>query len=198
MIVSQFRLDNAHFLLPSHHSGMSDKESSPRQPVQKRKFSSAEDAELRSLVDKHGTKNWEEIAVFMPGRTSRQCRDRYNNYLLDSLVATPWTPEEDAIIVERFRRIGPKWVTIARLLKGRSGNHVKNRWHRHLCHLEEGLEGWHSNEGTSESEDERRDDSPLVPLCPKIQFNEEEWADFFWNMEQKMGYGCGCEKTKKA
>jgi hypothetical protein len=71
----------------------------------------------------------------MPNRTARQCRDRYKNYLLDSLVCDAWAPGEDAIIVEKFREIGPKWVEIAKYLNGRSGNHVKNRWHKHLSKL---------------------------------------------------------------
>jgi hypothetical protein len=83
-------------------------------------------------VDQIGAKSWEAIAKFMPNRTARQCRDRYKNYLLDSLVCDAWAPEEDALIVEKFREIGPKWVEIAKYLNGRSGNHVKNRWHKHL------------------------------------------------------------------
>jgi hypothetical protein len=175
---------------------MSEKDSASRQPVQKRKFSSAEDAQLRELVEQHGTKNWDEIATLMPGRTSRQCRDRYNNYLLDSLVTAPWTPEEDAIIVDRFRRIGPKWVTIAKLLNGRSGNHVKNRWHRHLCHQEGQVETWLSNEGSSESEGEIRDDSVLVPLCPPIHFDDGDWAVLFDTIEKRLGYGSVAWKNK--
>jgi hypothetical protein len=178
---------------------MSDKETPPsstRTTVQKRKFSNEEDTKLRNLVEQYGTKNWEEIAAFMPGRTARQCRDRYNNYLLDSLVTTPWTAEEDAIIVERFRRIGPKWVTIARLLNGRSGNHVKNRWHRHLCRQEEGASLWPSNEVSTETEDEIRDDSTLVPLCPVIEFGQCDWSELFDRMERRFGYDSGWWKSK--
>jgi hypothetical protein len=96
------------------------------------KFSPDEDHHLRSLVQQLGAKSWEAIAAFMPDRTARQCRDRYKNYLLSSLVSDAWTPEEDQLILEKFREIGPKWVEISKLLTGRSGNHVKNRWHKHL------------------------------------------------------------------
>jgi hypothetical protein len=48
----------------------------------------------------------------------------------------PWTSEEDAIVIQQFHRIGPKWVEIGKMLSGRSGNNVKNRWHKHLSRLE--------------------------------------------------------------
>jgi hypothetical protein len=105
-------------------------------PLPRRKFSPDEDIRLRALVDSMGTKSWEEIARFIPQRTARQCRDRYKNYLLESLMTDPWTPEEDAIVIQQFHRIGPKWVEIGKMLNGRSGNNVKNRWHKHLCRLE--------------------------------------------------------------
>jgi hypothetical protein len=108
----------------------------PHELGPRKKFSPEEDMKLRALVNGFTRKNWEEIATFMGDRTARQCRDRFQNYLLDSLVSQPWTPQEDAIIVEQFHHIGPRWVEIGKLLNGRSGNNVKNRWHKHLCKLD--------------------------------------------------------------
>jgi hypothetical protein len=112
---------------------------SSAEPLPRRKFSPDEDLRLRTLVDSLGTKSWEEIARFVPQRSARQCRDRYKNYLLESLMADPWTPEEDAIVIQQYHRIGPKWVEIGKMLNGRSGNNVKNRWHKHLCRLESSM-----------------------------------------------------------
>jgi hypothetical protein len=104
----------------------------------RRKFTADEDMQLRSLVEQLGSKSWEEISRFLPDRSARQCRDRYKNYLVDSLMVAPWTPEEDALVVKKFHQIGPKWVEIGKLLSGRSGNNVKNRWHKHLVKLDIG------------------------------------------------------------
>jgi hypothetical protein len=110
---------------------------SQKQTLPRRKFTPEEDMKLRALVESIGTQSWEDIARFIPDRSARQCRDRYKNYLLESLVRDPWTPQEDALVVQKFHQIGPKWVEIGKMLSGRSGNNVKNRWHKHLCKLEE-------------------------------------------------------------
>jgi hypothetical protein len=113
--------------------------SSPSQPERssghRRKFTPDEDQQLRRLVEDLGTKSWDEIAGFLPDRNGRQCRDRYRNYLLKGLITEPWTPKEDATLISQYHLIGPKWVEIGKMLSGRSGNNVKNRWHKHLCRL---------------------------------------------------------------
>jgi hypothetical protein len=60
------------------------------------------------LVAEHQAKGWDDIAKCMPARSARQCRDRYNNYLLDPLLVSPRTPEEEAIILSSYREFGPK------------------------------------------------------------------------------------------
>jgi hypothetical protein len=80
-----------------------------------------------------GDRHWEAIATYLPSLTGRQCRDRYKNYLLDTLAPGPWLPDEDEIVVQKYAELGPKWVEIAKSLNGRSGNDVKNRWHKHIA-----------------------------------------------------------------
>jgi hypothetical protein len=103
------------------------------------KFTPDEDVRIRFLVERLGTQSWREIARFLPGHSARQCRNRYQNFLLDSLPTNRWTPEEDSIVTQKSHRIGPKWVEIAGLLDGRTGNDVKNRWNYHLCKVDNGI-----------------------------------------------------------
>ena len=78
-----------------------------------------EDAILVDLIKK-GFKFWKEIADKMPGRTSKQCRERWQQNLQPSLSRTPFTPEEDAKIVSLHNEMGNKWAYIGRELTGRS------------------------------------------------------------------------------
>lgn len=98
----------------------------------RKRFTPEEDSKLKELCNIPDLVNWEDVAKQMPGRTARQCRDRYNATLKNYIEKKPWTKEEDAIIIEKYKEIGPRWVTISTFLVGRSGNNVKNRWHKHI------------------------------------------------------------------
>jgi hypothetical protein len=112
----------------------------PTKPLaQRNRFTPAEDLILRSRVENLGMSHWKEISQFLPRRSPRQCRDRCMNYLMDSLVRNPWTPQEDALVVEQVREIGPKWVEIGKMLHGRSATNVKNRWYKRLRKLDAGF-----------------------------------------------------------
>jgi len=96
------------------------------------KFSQAEDNRLLEQVKIYGPKKWNTIAKALPGRTSRQCRDRFMNYLNGSLINGPWTPQEDEVLIQKFMECGPQWTIIKKSFVGRSSNNVKNRWYTHL------------------------------------------------------------------
>jgi hypothetical protein len=96
-----------------------------------------EDEQLRAAVAQHGTKNWRTIASFMPNRTPRQCLDRYWNYLATDASNSPWTEEEDALLLEKYAQFGPKWMIIARFFNNRSRMHIKNRYELLQRRLEE-------------------------------------------------------------
>ena len=54
----------------------------------------------------------------MGGRTYKQCRERYTNYLKEGLNCGPWTEEEEAVLLEMHSKFGNRWAEIARHLKG--------------------------------------------------------------------------------
>lgn len=59
-----------------------------------------------------------QVAKMMGGRTYKQCRERYTNYLKDGLNVGPWSKEEDRLLLTMHAKIGNKWAEIARHLKG--------------------------------------------------------------------------------
>lgn len=88
---------------------------------------------LRREADGVERVSWVNVAKLLPGRNSMQCRDRYINYLSKEITKEPWTPQEDKIILEKYKQFGKRWVEIAKHLPGRSGNNVKNRWYKYLA-----------------------------------------------------------------
>jgi hypothetical protein len=99
----------------------------------RRRFTKEEDSKLIRLVRQLGAHNWAAVSSGMTGRTARQCRQRYSNFLSQIRQRSPWTPKEDEFVVTKYRELGPKWVFISTFLPGRTGNDIKNRWHTRLA-----------------------------------------------------------------
>lgn len=108
----------------------------------RKKFTAAEDELLKQLVEKFGTKKWESIAECMPGRTGRQCRDRYRNYLIPGFFNGQWTAEEDRLLLVKYKELGHQWSKMVPFFTGRSANSLKNRWNYFVCRFPEAQESF--------------------------------------------------------
>jgi predicted transcriptional regulator len=83
-----------------------------------------EDELIVAWVHENGTKEWGALAAQLPGRISKQCRERWHNHLCPSVKKTDWTEEEDKRLIELSQR-----YTKGKLAKamGRSPSAVNNR-----------------------------------------------------------------------
>jgi len=91
-----------------------------------------EDDALTELVKTYGTKSWIQIANNLPGRRSKQCRERWTNVIDPSLNYTPWTEEEEQILIQLQQESGNRWAAFEEKLPGRSANSIKNYWYSAL------------------------------------------------------------------
>ena len=92
------------------------------------KFSPEEDQKLTIAVLQFGMKNWRFIAEYMKTKNARQCQERWYNHLNPSIIKTPWTEDEDSTLLRLYNSFGPKWMLIAKCMKNRSPDNVRNRW----------------------------------------------------------------------
>jgi hypothetical protein len=91
-------------------------------------FTELEDRFLSALVEAYGEEDWEAIAARMMHRTARQCKERWNQYLAPNVVRSPWTAEEDALLLEKVEEYGSQWKRLEAFFPGRKDNHIKNHY----------------------------------------------------------------------
>ena len=90
-----------------------------------------EDNKLLSLYEKYG-KNWAAISKEMTQRTGKQIRDRFLNSLDSKFNRGKFSEEEDQAIIKYYKIYGNSWAKIAKKLKTRTGDMVKNRFYSSL------------------------------------------------------------------
>lgn len=98
----------------------------------RRPFTPHEDAALVLLTGSDREVDWDTVSRRMDGRSARQCRERWVNYLAPTIRNEPWTDDEDKLLVDKIGELGHCWATIGHFFNGRSENDVKNRWYSHL------------------------------------------------------------------
>jgi hypothetical protein len=91
-------------------------------------WSPSEDAYLSQLVHTQGTMNWVRIAQLLGARSPKQCRERYYQDVKPTLNHAPISHEEGLEIEQLVAEMGNRGSEIARRLRGRSDNSVKNWW----------------------------------------------------------------------
>jgi hypothetical protein len=78
----------------------------------------------------YGADDWVAVASAVGGKTVRQCKERWWNYLAPELNSGDWTLEDDQLLLQKFRELGNKWVRIAKCFPNRTDTMVKNRFNK--------------------------------------------------------------------
>eukprot|EP00882_Tetradesmus_deserticola_P028643 GHRQ01031912.1.p2 GENE.GHRQ01031912.1~~GHRQ01031912.1.p2 ORF type:complete len:166 (+),score=50.96 GHRQ01031912.1:427-924(+) len=97
------------------------------------RWTTDEHDKLAYLVDKWGSeKNWAKVAEEMPGRTGKQCRERWLNHMKPGIVKGNWSPEEEFLLAQCHALVGSHWSKMTKRLPGRTENSIKNFWNATL------------------------------------------------------------------
>jgi hypothetical protein len=97
-----------------------------------------EDSKLKDAVQRHGGKNWGAIAALLPGRTLKQCNNRWHIALDPSIDRSnarrgQWTADEDKKLMDAVQTHGGKnWGAIAAMVPGRTKKQCRDRWREFL------------------------------------------------------------------
>ena len=104
----------------------------PRKRATKVKFTPEQDRMILSLLKKDPTTSWRTIAERIEGKTSKQCRERYQHYLAPTVERKPWTADEDCRLCIMYNQMGPRWALLTHHFPGRTNQDLKNRFNWHL------------------------------------------------------------------
>ncbi len=90
-----------------------------------------EDDLILSLIEIYGT-SWSKISKIIKTRNGKQIRDRYINVLAPNINKNKFTPDEDNLLLNLYKKYGPKWSKIHTYFKERTTDMIKNRFHSTL------------------------------------------------------------------
>jgi hypothetical protein len=101
----------------------------------KGKWTAVEDSKLKGAVQTHGDKDWGAVAALVPGRTKKQCSNRWHDAWDPSIALTggsngKWTEAEDSKLKDAVQTDGDNdWVAISALIPGRTKRQCNQRWY---------------------------------------------------------------------
>jgi hypothetical protein len=91
-----------------------------------------EDHLIVSRVQEHGAKLWRVIAAGLPGRTARQFRERWVNYLSPNVRDAEGTIDEENLLRAKVAEYGQLWSRLVRFFVGRTNVVLKNHYRKRM------------------------------------------------------------------
>ncbi|KAH8689673.1 hypothetical protein BGW36DRAFT_74579 [Talaromyces proteolyticus] len=132
-------------------------------------WSQAEDELLKLGIQRYGT-HWSRVAQVVGTRNGDQCFKRWNDVLDPAIDRSPWTREEDRLLLLAINKYGRAWKQIVdAYFPGRTGLDAKNR-HRQLTRKRKREEKGDNNAKSQEAS------LSIPPVLPKAQAQAQAQA----------------------
>lgn len=103
-------------------------------PSLPKRFTPEEDKRLIDLVYYYGTMQWNVVAREFEGRTPRQVRDRYCNYLSPLIKAETWSNKENRNLIALCESYGKHWNQLTKFFPGRTDTDLRNHYNLIVKH----------------------------------------------------------------
>eukprot|EP00516_Mucochytrium_quahogii_P011848 CAMPEP_0203784440 /NCGR_PEP_ID=MMETSP0100_2-20121128/463_1 /ASSEMBLY_ACC=CAM_ASM_000210 /TAXON_ID=96639 /ORGANISM=" , Strain NY0313808BC1" /LENGTH=377 /DNA_ID=CAMNT_0050686413 /DNA_START=206 /DNA_END=1337 /DNA_ORIENTATION=+ len=153
--------------------------------VVKGRWTTHEDNQLLDIVSKNHVleTGWGYAAKHIPGRTAKQCRERYTNHLNPNIKKGHWTPEEDTFILESHKKLGNRWAEISSHLPGRTENSIKIRVKCLMRHKKKLSTAQKSSNSTEKPGSRSETDTPIDNETP-YELHRQESSDLQVKLER--------------
>jgi len=115
-------------LFDASSSDADPSESSSSHRPYRKPWTVEEDEAVRAAVASYGVRQWPLVAACCPGRTGKQCRERWHNHLDTAVKKEPWSVREERMLIELQAKFGNQWAVLAKYMQGRTDNAIKNHF----------------------------------------------------------------------
>ena len=114
-------------LFPANQTAPVPAANGDKKHITRHRLTESEKKTILALYQQYGENCWDKVQKALNLKTKRTAREHFYKFILaDS--RTPFSPEEDNLIIAKVNEIGTKWSQIAKLFKNRSDINIRNRY----------------------------------------------------------------------
>tara|TARA_B100001094_G_scaffold100626_1_gene96787 strand:- start:1081 stop:2028 length:948 start_codon:yes stop_codon:yes gene_type:complete len=104
----------------------------PKNSTSYQQWKKHEDDLLEEAVRKNGKCTWSQISDMVPGKTGKQCCDRWRVHLKGATGRNVWGKQDDAALEKAVHELGHNWTLVARAVTGKTNRQCRDRYKNYV------------------------------------------------------------------